>query len=123
MTTLLLSLAILAAIETGASPERVEAIECNTFGPLTPPWEARDERTALIFRDPDGSIVDWRWYQRGVFELRRLPDESWLLMWNDHGYPRAVICREFYRTRTLQDVELKERAALSAENRRKLRWP
>jgi len=105
---------LVALLDVWLGPtDNVQIIEYNTFG-FDPP------RHSVIFRDPDGSIVDWRWYP-SVKELpTKLSNGRYVLVWNDCGKPRTVYCNSVRFTRTHDDRELTERATLPEHKRRKL---
>ena len=90
----------------------VETVEVNTFG--------EQPRTALIYRDTDGSILDWRWLSCREQIPQSLGDGRYLAVWCDQGKPRAVHCRSVRFTRTREDRELAERGKLPEDRRRKL---
>lgn len=89
----------------------VDAIEVNTFG--------EQARTALIYREADGTIRDWRWLSGGNLP-RQVRLGMWLAVWKDGNLLRTVHCRSVRWTRTLNDVEMTERSKLSDDRRTKL---
>jgi hypothetical protein len=115
MTAWMLSLVLLSS-GVDSPQTYVAEVEINTFGrPQTPP------RTSVIYRDRDGSIIDWRWYTNQRQIPRRLDNGRFIAIWDDQGTPRTVICDRVRYTRTREDRELMERAVLPIERRRKLR--
>lgn len=104
---LLLSL----AIWTGPVDD-VWTLEFNTFGD--------QPRTSILYRDFDGSIVDWRWYAKPDQIPVLVRPGLYVAVWNDQGKPRAVYCREVRYTRTREDRELQDRDRLPEHRRRKL---
>ncbi len=113
--------AILGASSAWAADERitpactdyVAKVEINIFGddPL---------RTSVIYRDADGSIIDWRWYTTPAMIPRPLGDGRYLAVWEDQNRTRIVITKEVVYVRSREDRELAERSVLPAEKRRKL---
>lgn len=91
--------------------DHVATVEINTFGD--------QPRTAVIYRDADNSIVDWRWYSEGQIP-HPLGDGRYFAAWNDSGKPRTVYCRSVIYSRTREDRELSERKTLPEHKRRKL---
>lgn len=114
------AIAVALLLMGAAPPLRVaadwfETVEINTFGGVG------SERAAIIYRDPDGTIADWRWWSE-TSEPQRIEMGYWryVAIWNDAGKPRMVYCRFLTRTRTLRDQELEERAKLPEHKRRRL---
>jgi hypothetical protein len=91
----------------------VTSVEINTFGdePL---------RTAVLYRDWDNSIIDWRWYTTPQQIPRPLGNGRYIAVWEDQGRTRIVICSSVNFVRSREDRELAERSLLPAERRRKL---
>jgi hypothetical protein len=92
--------------------DTVATVEINTFGD--------QPRTAVIYRDPDNSIVDWRWLSSPDQIPQPLGDGRHVAVWSDQGKPRTVYCTSVRFTRTREDRELAERATLPEHKRRKL---
>ena len=95
--------------------EYVAEIECNSFGPFD-----QEPRIAVLFRDRDKSIIDWRWYDPKQHRPHRLPSGDYLLIFEDATGIHVVKAGCLYSTRTEDDVELFERTWLPQEKRRKL---
>lgn len=110
--SLVLWLWLACAAGPGVAPvvDYCHTIEVNTFGE-TP-------RTALIYRDLDGSIVDWRWFTDKAMP-QKVPG-GYLAVWNDCGKLRSVRCDAIRYSRTREDRELAERSKLPEHKRRKL---
>lgn len=102
-----------ASIEREGRKDFVDTVEINVFG---------DEpiRTSIIYRDPDGSIIDWRWYTDPKQIPRSLGDGRYIAIWEDQRNLRTVLCWHVKFSPTKEDIELQERAILPAERRRKL---
>ena len=114
---LLLPLAGRAAIERGCEPEYVDQVECNAFCTAA----VGEFRTAVIFRDSKGRIIDWRWLTEDM-KTQRLPDGFFLLTWDDFGVRfRAILVKRVSFTVSDYDVEMSERKHLPHEKRVKLR--
>lgn len=98
----------------GLPVNEIDTVEVNTFG------EPGFTRTALIYRNPDTSIVDWKWAND-----RNLPEfvrpGLHLAAWRDGQKLYVVRCRSVTYTRTLKDVEVEERKLLPDERRSRLR--
>jgi hypothetical protein len=96
---------------------RVHQIERNRWG------GGGEHQSCYIFRDRDGSIVDWRWC-RELRVSRRLGG-GWEAVWLDQRYPSSrmlhVIAETYCETWTDRDRELFERIWLPDHLRRKLR--
>ena len=92
--------------------DNVATVEVNTFGD--------QPRTAVIYRDADNSIVDWRWLSSPDQIPQPLGDGRHVAVWNDQGKPRTVYCNSVRYTRTREDRELAERTTLPEHKRRKL---
>lgn len=98
-----------AASRGGDQAQYIAVVEFNTFG------SAGNERTAVIFRESDGRIRDWRWEQEHHKPL-------WGRMgWLEDGHAIDVIVGRVVRTRTEHDQELYERQFWPESRRRKLR--
>lgn len=105
---------ILAAAVLWIGPvDCVASVEINTFG-------AGQTRTAVIYRDADDSIVDWRWLTTPDQIPRPVSGGRYAAVWNDNGKPRTVYCRAVYYVRSTHDRELAGRASLPVHKRRKL---
>ena len=102
------------SIDRDQGKDFIHTVEINTFGSDPP-------RISVIYRDEDGSIVDWRWYTTPKQIPRPLGDGRYIALWEDQGSTRVIITPNapLYR-RTLEDIELQERVILPVENRRKL---
>ena len=74
----------------------VHSVEVNTYGP------EGDKRTAILFRDSAGMVIDWRWDKGIIISDHRAE-------WTERGRDRLVIFKMLKRTRTIHDVELLER--------------
>ena len=92
--------------------DNVVTVEFNTFGD--------QPRTAVLYRDADGTIVDWRWFTSKDQIPRAIGDGRYVAIWDDQGRPRMVYCTSVYASRTRLDKELEERKRWPEEKRRKL---
>jgi len=92
--------------------DHVATVEINTFGD--------QPRTAILYRDADDSVVDWRWYSCPNQIPRALGDGRHVAVWDDQGRPRTVYCNQVRFTRTREDRELADRSLLPEHKRRKL---
>ena len=103
-----------ANIDRDKRKDFVDTVEINSFG------EPGSVRHAILFRDSNGSIVDWRWYTKPEQIPQPLGDGRHIAVWEDEGLPRIILCWHVRFTRTKEDRELAERAALPEGMRRKL---
>lgn len=103
-----------AKINTDIRTDFIATVEINSFG------EPGSVRHAILYRDDDGSIVDWRWYSDPKQIPQPLGDGRNIAVWEDQGMSRTVLCWTVRFTRTRDDRELTERAFLPEHKRRKL---
>jgi hypothetical protein len=103
---------LLSAVFWIGPVDTVAVVEVNTFG--------QQPRTVILYRDRDESIVDWRWYTSPDQVPKLSSKGRYSAVWNDQGKPRTVYCDTVRYTRTLDDVELAERAKLPDHSRRRL---
>ena len=101
-----------ANVDRDQRKDFVDTVEFNTFGD--------QPRTSIIYRDADGSIVDWRWYADPKQIPQPLDDGRHMAIWEDQGSLRTILCWHVRFTRTKEDRELAERAILPEHRRRKL---
>ncbi len=104
---------LFAAVFWVGTVDHVDAVEFNTYG------SDQQTRTAIIYRDADGSIVDWRWFTTPD-QIPRLINGRYVAVWNDEGKPRTVYCRIVYYVRSEIDREIAGRSDLPMDRRRKL---
>ena len=93
--------------------DHVHTVEINTFG-------TERVRISVIYRDADGTIIDWRWLATRKQIPEPLGDGRYIAVWDDGGRPRTVVCREVLRTRSAEDREYIERAMFPDRKRRNL---
>lgn len=114
---MLVCLTLLAGLSGGLADQanHVETVEFNTFGePDQVP------RTAILYRDGSGEIIDWRWH-RPELETQAVGPQRHLAVWREMNRLFVVISRRVIYTRTLDDREVSERTRLPPERRSKLR--
>ena len=103
---------LLLSVAPGAT--YVYVTEINTYG------SPGSTRTAIVYRDRDGSIVAWRWKADGS----RIPGGRgvWTVaVWKEGGNLRTVWSRYVVKSRTIYDAEFVERKVLPVRFRRGLR--
>lgn len=117
MGVLLASHLVIAAPNETVIPgvDNVDTFEYNYYLVGQPPTV----RCAVIFRDADKKIVDWRWCA-DVGRLTRLPDGRYVLQWTQDGKLYTVYALNVEETYTTYDRENTARKTLPANKRRKL---
>ena len=110
-----LSAAILGS-SFGIAPPVVEAcsVEYNDFGAGDSP------RMAILFRDYDGEIMAWRWYNESMNPAHPRPGVV-LIVFSDAGKPVVVRCKIAVYRRSEKDIELEERARFPEHLRKGLK--
>ncbi len=98
----------------GVPINEIDTVEINTFG------EPGSTRTALIYRNPDTSIVDWKWASDKNLPVLVRPGLH-VAAWRDGERLYLVRCRSVRYTRTLKDQEVEERKLLPDERRQRLK--
>ena len=110
--SLLAAVLILASGPPPANEHHVAEIEINVFGD--------QPRAALLFREADGRIMDWRWLDDEKRPIR-LTNGKHLVVWREGDRLIVVITERLTASRTRHDVELEERQKWPEWKRRKLR--
>ncbi len=113
MTALVALLLGFSSLPWNGPYDQVATVEINTFGTTR-------IRTAILYRDPDGRIIDWRWYTDPDQIPKPFDKGRYIAVWSDGGIPRTVICGKVVYERSKEDRELAERAEWPVHMRRKL---